>query len=111
MLRDISESDWKLFRQLQPVALERFCQRVLSEIGPLVSDTRKTSHQRYLAVFRLLHRRDTELAVAFNDPRRSRALQQLARIQSHHLLTEEEMSRFSADTCEIVELLLGTSRG
>ena len=29
---DIPERDWKLFRQLQPLALERFCEKVLSEI-------------------------------------------------------------------------------
>ena len=29
MSREISEADWKLFRQLHPLALERFCERVL----------------------------------------------------------------------------------
>lgn len=30
MEREIRESDWKLFRQLRPLALDRFCQRVLA---------------------------------------------------------------------------------
>ena len=34
MQRTISESDWKLFRQLHALALERFCERVLSEVAP-----------------------------------------------------------------------------
>lgn len=33
MSREIKESDWKLLKQLHPVALERFSQRILSEIG------------------------------------------------------------------------------
>src|SRR5437016_3726642 len=107
MTRTISEPDWKLFRKLQPIALERFCDWVLSEIGNLASDTRKTSHQRYLAVYKRIHRRDKELAAAFNDPRRSTAFQQLACIQSHEMLTDEEMSAFSPETRQVVQLLLG----
>jgi hypothetical protein len=32
-VRQISEADWKLFRQLHALALERFCEGVLSEVG------------------------------------------------------------------------------
>jgi hypothetical protein len=110
MSRTISESDWKLFRQFQPIALERFCQRVLSEIHRLASGADKTSHERYLAVFELIQRRDRELADAFNDFRRSTALRQLACIQSHQLLTEEELSRFSPETREVVHFLLADWR-
>ena len=47
----ISEPDWKLFRRLQSVALDRFCQGVLAEIEGIASDADKTHHERYLAVF------------------------------------------------------------
>jgi hypothetical protein len=107
VLRPIKESDWKLFRQLQSIALARFCQRVLDAIDRLISEAGKTSHERYLAVYKLLQQRDKELADAFDNPRRSRALWQLARIQSLELLTEEEFSRFSTETREIIQLLMG----
>jgi hypothetical protein len=107
MMRNISEVDWKLFRQLHPIALERFCQRVLSEVGSLASSPDKSSHQRYLAVFQLIQRRDRELADAFNDLRRSTALRQLACIQSQELLTDEEFARFSPETIEAVQLFRG----
>jgi hypothetical protein len=58
---------------LEPVALDRFCERVLSEISQISSDSNKTRHQRYVAIFKLLERRDRELADAFNDLRRSTA--------------------------------------
>ena len=29
---DIKESDWKVFRKLREVALERYCERVLKEV-------------------------------------------------------------------------------
>ena len=107
MSRTISESDWKLLRQLQPIALERFCERVLSEINRATATVGKSSHDRYLAVYRLVERRDKELADTFDDLRRSTALRQLACIQGHGLLTEEEMSRFGPETRAAVQVFLG----
>lgn len=104
MTRDISESDWKVFRQLHEVALKRFCERTLNELGQLASATDKGAHERYLAVFKLLQNRDDELAEAFNDLRRSTALRQLAIIRSRGLLTEEEIARFSPETRGVVEV-------
>lgn len=79
MVRTISEPDWKLFRQLRPLALERFCQRVLSAIEGLIQDSAKTSHERYLAIYDLVQQRDRELADTFNDPRRPMAFRVLAK--------------------------------
>jgi hypothetical protein len=88
------------------LALERFCQRVLAEVSPLAADTVGSSHKRYLALFQLLQQRDEELVVAFNNFRRSTAVRQLARIQYHDLLTEEEFARFSPQTRASVQLFL-----
>jgi hypothetical protein len=107
MLRAIRESDWKLFRELRSVALERFCERVLDETVRVASEADKTSHERYLAVYALIDQRNEELASAFDNPRRSTALVQLAHLQGHELLTEEEFSRFSSETREIIQLLMG----
>lgn len=111
MDRGIPESDWKLFRQLQPLALDRFCQNVLAELTRLAANAKKSNHDRYLAVFKLLQRRDEELADAFNDPRRSTALVQLARIQFQKLLMEEEFARFSPETRASVTGLLEIWQG
>lgn len=104
-MRDIAESDWKLLRQLHQLALDRFCERVLSEIGQVISASGPSSHQQYLAVFELIMRRNSELAEAFDDLRRSTAILRLASIQSHHLLSEEEFGRFSKSTRDAVEAL------
>ena len=107
MVRTISESDWKLFRQLRPIALERFCQRALSDIDGLAHDGAKTGHERYLAIYALMQQRDSELAGIFNDLRRSTALEQLAHLQALNLLTEDEMAHFSPDTLEVIRFLTG----
>jgi hypothetical protein len=54
MSRTISEPDWKVFRELQRVALDRFCQRVLAEVERLIADSQKTNHEHYLALYKLI---------------------------------------------------------
>jgi hypothetical protein len=102
MSRELLESDWKALRALHPIALERFCRRVLDEIQQAVADTDKSSHERLLDVFDLARRRRREMRDAFDDMRRSRAFERLVSIQFHRLLTDEEMERFSPQMRESV---------
>jgi len=110
-VRDIKESDWKIFRELHPVALERFCRRVLEEVQRLGADSTKSHHERYLAIYRYTRDRDKDLAFAFDDKRRSTAVLQLARIQFLELLTAEELSRLSEEARTMVQSLLDIQRG
>ena len=105
-MREIKESDWKILRQLHSAALERFCERILLEIHQMHSDSTKSFYQRYLDVYAAMRRRDKEVAVTFDDLRRSTALQQLTAMKVRDLLTEEEFSRFSQETQDLVALLL-----
>ena len=107
MMRTISEPDWKLFSQLRPLALDRYCQRVLSDIEGLAHDGARTAHERYLAIYEVVQERNSELAGAFDGARRSRAIDQLAQMQALNLLTEDEMARFSPDTRDVVRYLTG----
>jgi hypothetical protein len=106
MERDILESDWKLFRQLHDVALDRFCERVLLDAARLSGDTSKSSQQRYGELYKLVQQRDEEIANAFNDMRRSTAIRQIVAIRFHELWTEEEFARFSPETRAKVQMLL-----
>jgi hypothetical protein len=99
------ESDWKVFRELRRIALERFCERTLEEVHTILRDRSRTHHERYLAVFRLLRQRDEELAKAFNDPRRGRMIGQLVAIYAHGLLKPDELERFTEGTKATVESL------
>jgi len=105
MSRDLPESDWKAFRKLREVALARFCERVLGEIGTIASTGATSYHDRYLKICSLIDNRDEELASAFNDPRRSTAILQLAAINSYGLLSEEELLSLTPETREVVALL------
>lgn len=103
---DIRESDWKRFMVLRQIALERFCERVLLDIGRIGADAGKSQHERYLDIYRLIRDRDKELGRAFNDLSRSKAVIQIVQIRSFGLLTEEEFAEFSEELRNIVETYL-----
>jgi hypothetical protein len=96
--QDFSERDWKVLREVRSVALERFCERILSEITRIAKDASASGHERYLLIYQLVQDRDADIAAAFNDLRRSTALRQLAMMQTLDVLSAEELARFSADT-------------
>jgi hypothetical protein len=105
MAAHIPESDWKKFRRLREVALERFCDRTLKEIARLAADASSGSHQRYLEIYEFIQRRDREMGRAFDDPRRSRALQQLSAMHALGLLEVGELDAFTDETGEAVKFL------
>ena len=110
MGREIKDSDWKIFRRLHPVALDRFCRRVIEEINHATSNCDENYHERHLEVSRLIMDRNDEMARAFDDLRRSNAFILLANIRESQLLTDEEFSEFSSEAREAVELILEIRR-
>jgi hypothetical protein len=101
--RDIKESDWKAFKRVREAALERFCGRVLDDIARINSDNTKSKHERYVAIYRLVHERDKEINPIFDYLRRSTAVQQLCSFRLHDLVTEQELQQFSPELVKLVE--------
>ena len=95
---DISEHDWKLLRKLHEVALQRFCDRVLSEYRGVLDDVTQSPHARFLHIFELTRTRNRELADAFDDLRRSRALHHLFAMRRLGVITDDDLAHFSAET-------------
>lgn len=96
-MRDINESDWKKYRELHPILLDRYCQRVLEEAGSLCTKAGKNNHQCYLDLYRIIEQRDREMGQLFDNPKRSTAILQIMAINVHGLFTQEEFSSFSQD--------------
>lgn len=95
-----SERDWKHLRSVQPTALDRYCARVLDESVTIIQDTHGSSHERYFRLFYQLQDRNAEMATAFDDVRRSTALQRLSAMVGLGLLTEQELAGFNPDVQE-----------
>jgi hypothetical protein len=92
------ESDWKLLRSLHREALERYCARVLDECAVVMRDDKRSAHDRYLRLFRLVRERDDRLAAAFNDLRRSTAIQRLAVMINLGVVNDVELGQFTPAT-------------
>lgn len=108
--RSFPASDWKLFRKLHKVTLDRFCERVLAEIASISADTTNSAHGRYLAIYKLIHERDKKLEATFDGFSRSQAARQLALMQHQGLVTEDEMARFGPAVQEEVRIYLNLGR-
>ena len=107
---DFPESDWKVLRSVKDAALNRLCERILDECRGVMDDARLTPHQRYLRLFELIQDRDDDIANAFNDMRRSRAVQRISWMKYLDLFTDEEWERFSPRTRETAMFLAGMNR-
>lgn len=99
----VPERDWKRFKDVKAIALERFCERVLHECEELVQDREPSAHERYLKLFRLMEERDRELAAAFDGHSRSKAVMQLVAMRRLGIVTDEELQGFSSETRDTVE--------
>ena len=96
-----------MLRRVHPLALERYCERVLAEIERIRRNSVQSAHQRYLDIFRDRRTARPGNGSIFDDPKRSNALTMLARIRSNGLLTEDEFSSLSPETRSAIKLLLG----
>ena len=94
----IPEADWRVFRSLHPIWIDRFCKRVNGELVRTLSDDSRDAYQQYLAAYKLMQKRDKEVASAFDDFRRSTAIFQIAIIRKLRVITDEELGRFSEST-------------
>jgi hypothetical protein len=90
---DVAEKDWKVFRRLHSLALERHCAKTLRMAQDIAGDKAQTNHQRYQRLFGLMQDRDKEIARAFNNPRRSVVLEQIVAIRSLGLLEGSDLSK------------------
>jgi hypothetical protein len=107
-MKPISESDWKRFKVVRDDALQRYCERVLLDMQSLISDTTRSAHERYLAIYGLIEDRDDMLARLFNDFRRSTAVVQLIGMVNQKLISDSEIASFSDEVNNLFKLSSNT---
>jgi hypothetical protein len=52
----IPEADWRVFRSLHPIWIDRFCKRVNGELLRALSDDSRDAYEQYLAAYKLMHK-------------------------------------------------------
>ncbi len=102
--RRISEADWKVWRRLHAEVLERYSQKVLDDAAKLQTGA-GTAHERYLKLYQLVKRRDTQMGHIFDGPTRSDAFLQIAAAMQAKALRREDLEQFSEETRQVLESL------
>jgi hypothetical protein len=106
----ICEKDWKIVRTMKNDALDLACQRIIEKLSKIIASKKKGSHVRYLELWNLLKAEDKNIALMFDDMKRSNAFLKLARWRFNNLITDSDLESFSPETFKIVEALLETWR-
>lgn len=94
----IPEPDWRVFKEVRAVALDRLCHRILDECRIVCDDHALPAHNRYLNLYELIHKRDRDIQRAFDDFSRTTAIACLITMRQLGLVTQAEWDRFSLDT-------------
>lgn len=103
-MRDIAENDWKYFRKLHQLAVNRFSKETLSNISQIIASKEiESKHEKYLQIYRYVKERDKMLRDCFNDLRRSTAKLMILQIYNLGLIKPEEFNQFSDDVKDFVK--------
>lgn len=102
---EIAERDWKRWRQLTPILLDRFCRAVVRKAATF-SDSAASGHEQFLALYHFVAKSNQELARVFDNPRRSTALVQIAAAVSLGIMTREELDSFSEELRSRIDALI-----
>ncbi len=105
MNTQIIESDWKIFKKLKPLALQRYCERLMGSVDRVINDDQRDAHERYLEMYKIVRAGDKKLALMFNGFSRTLAFEQLMMYYGNGLLTDDEIAPLSDENREkIIEI-------
>lgn len=93
----MTESDWKIFKQIKELAIERFCSNSLAEFREVINDESAHVHERYLLNYKLVENRDKQMSLIFDGHSRSKARLQLLVMRSEGLADEQLVKQLSEE--------------
>lgn len=93
----MKESDWKKFKKIKALALDRFCARAMADFQAAIQKDEMSNHERYLSLYTLVQDADERLSMLFDGHSRSKAQLQLAFIRSEGLVEDCELEGMSAE--------------
>lgn len=106
----IPEKDWKKLRSLKNAALNIACERILLKIGTLIEKRGADSHKYYLKLWKIIRSEDKEIALMFDDLKRSTAIFKLAMWKNNGLLSDDDFKEFTVETQERIQSICYLNR-
>lgn len=105
MPEHLPEQDWKRWQQLAPVLLNRFCESVVISAAGFAHRS-DSGHEKFLALYEFIGHSNRDVAIVFDNRRRSSAILQIAGAVSRGIMTDKELSSFSEETQKRVRGIL-----
>ena len=107
-MNNFPEDDWKHFKKIQAIALDRLCDRLLKELQQHCTATAGTNFERFEKALSTAKDGSNDYKRAFTDLRRSTAFMKLLQMVALGLISDEELKGFSAQTrAKVAEIHAG----
>ncbi len=101
-MNGIPEKDWKLLRAIEKEKLAVACDQILCRIEGIIQERNGKEHEAFLKVWSNIQEGNAEIALMFDDIRRSNAILKLMAWRRNGLLNDEELRLFSISTQEVI---------
>jgi len=85
--------------------LQNACDNILDNLKPIIENRDDGSHKAYLSMWKALKQEDDELALMFDDLKRSTAFFKLTAWRNRGILSDKEFSQFSIETRNMVNII------
>ena len=95
-MRDVAESDWKMFKKLLPEWQERHMEKLIDQYIEILSGSGEASN-RFWALEERINRDKLSSGVLANDIRRSTMHREIANLLIDNVITLDDLDSFTED--------------
>ena len=95
-MRDVTESDWKLFKKMLPQWQERYMEKLIGQYVEMLNGDSEAS-SRFWALEERLNRDKLSSGVITNDIRRSTMHREIANLLIDSVITLDDLDGFTED--------------
>lgn len=105
-MRDVAESDWKLFKKMLPQWQERYMERLIDQYIEMLNGGSEAS-SRFWALEERIDRDKLSSGVIANDIRRSTMHREIANLLIDNVITLNDLDGFTEDTKSCAQRWIG----
>lgn len=105
-MRDVAESDWKLFKKMLPQWQERYMERLIDQYIEMLNGSGEAS-DRFWALEKRIKRDKLCSGVIVNDLRRSTMHREIANLLIDNVITLSDLDGFTEDTKSYAQRWIG----
>lgn len=105
-MRDVAESDWKLFKKMLPQWQERYMERLIDQYIEILNGGSEASSS-FWALEERINRDKLSSGVIANDIRRSTMHREIANLLIDNVITLNDLDGFTEDTKSCAQRWIG----